>query len=89
MVQVIFILVLFTVVEPSFNAFEYNYEWQKADQSWTSEPAGLGVDFAYRVRYVGQDVANHFPKNPWTMPTDTWTNTDIKNRSGNRSLYFY
>ncbi len=68
----------FTVHEPSFNAFEYNYEWQKADLSWTSEPAGLGVDFAYRVRYVGQDVANHFPKNPWLFPTDTWTNTDKK-----------
>lgn len=68
----------FTVAEPSFNAFEYNYEWQNPDLSWTSEPAGLGVDFAYRVRYVGQDVANHFPKNPWTFHTDTWTTTDKK-----------
>jgi hypothetical protein len=68
----------FTVKEPSFNAFEYNYEWQKADLTWTSEPAGLGVDFAYRVRYVGQIVANKFPKNPWVFPTDTWTNTDKK-----------
>lgn len=68
----------FTVAEPSFNAFEYNYEWQNPDLSWTSEPAGLGVDFAYRVRYAGQDVANHFPKNPWTFHNDTWTNTDKK-----------
>jgi hypothetical protein len=69
----------FTVIEPSFNAFEYNYEWVNADgTTWTSEPAALGAEFVYRVRYVGQDVANHFPKNPWTMPTDTWTNTDKK-----------
>jgi hypothetical protein len=67
------------VIEPSFNTFEYNYEWQSgSDQSWISEKAGLGIDFAYRVRYVGQDVANHFPKPHWTMPTDTWTNTDVK-----------
>ena len=68
----------FTVAEPAFNAFEYNYEWQNPDLSWVSEPAGLGIDFAYRVRYVGQDVAKHFPKNPWVFPTDTWTNTDKK-----------
>ena len=68
----------FTVTEPSFNAFEFNYEWQKADLSWTSEPAGLGINFAYRVRYAGQDVANHFPQNPWVFQTDTWTNTDVK-----------
>jgi hypothetical protein len=68
----------FTVTEPSFNAFEYYYEWQRADLSWSSEPAGLGIDFAYRVRYVGQNVANHFPQNPWVFHTDTWTNTDKK-----------
>jgi hypothetical protein len=70
--------VTFTVIEPSFNAFEYSYEYQKADSSWQSEPGGLGIDFIYRVRYVGQDVANHFPKNPWTMPTDAWTNKPVK-----------
>jgi hypothetical protein len=68
----------FTVAEPSFNAFEYNYEWQNPDLSWVSEPAGLGIDFAYRVRFAGQDAAKHFPKNPWVFPTDTWTNTDKK-----------
>src|ERR1035437_3502935 len=68
----------FTVTEPSFNAFEYYYEWQRADLSWSSEHAGLGIDFAYRVRYVGQNVDNHFPQNPWVFHTDTWTNTDKK-----------
>ena len=57
------------VKDPSFNAFEYRYEWQKgSDGTWVTEPAGFDA-FAYRVRYAGQDVASHFPKNPWTIPT--------------------
>ncbi|HTX18575.1 MAG TPA: T9SS type A sorting domain-containing protein [Bacteroidota bacterium] len=67
-----------TVKAPSWNAFEYTYEWQKgSDASWVTEPSGFDA-FNYRVRYAGQDVASHFPKNPWTMPTDTWTNNDLK-----------
>jgi hypothetical protein len=66
------------VKDPSFNAFEYRYEWQKgSDGTWVTEPAGFDAN-AYRVRYAGQDVASHFPKNPWTIPTDTWTNNNVK-----------
>jgi hypothetical protein len=66
------------VKDPSFNAFEYRYEWQKgSDGSWVTEPAGFD-NFAYRVRYAGQDNPSHFPKNPWNMPRDTWTNNNIK-----------
>jgi hypothetical protein len=68
-----------SVKDPAFNAFEYTYEWQKgSDGSWVSEPTGLGGNFFYRIRYVGQDAASHFPKNPWTMPKDTWTNASPK-----------
>ncbi len=68
-----------TVKDPAFNAFEYIYEWQKgSDASWVTEPTGLGATFLYRVRFVGQDVASHFPKNPWNMPKDTWTNAITK-----------
>ena len=64
--------------DPGFNAFEYRYEWIKgSDQSWITEPAGFDAD-NYRVRYVGQDVASHFPVNPWNMPQDIWTNSNIK-----------
>ena len=67
-----------TVKDPGFNAFEYRYEWQKgSDGSWVTEPAGFDA-YNYRVRYAGQDAANHFPVNPWTMPTDTWTNDNVK-----------
>jgi Secretion system C-terminal sorting domain len=66
------------VSDPSFNAFEYRYEWQKgSDGTWVTEPSGFDA-FDYRVRYVGQDVASHFPKNPWNMPKDTWTNSPVK-----------
>jgi len=66
------------VKDPSFNAFEYRYEWQKgSDGTWVTEPSGFDA-FDYRVRYVGQDVASHFPKNPWNMPKDTWTNSGVK-----------
>ncbi|MHB1687297.1 MAG: T9SS type A sorting domain-containing protein [Ignavibacteriaceae bacterium] len=67
-----------TVKDPAFNAFEYRYEWQKgSDGTWVSEPAGFD-NFAYRVRYAGQDKASHFPVNPWLMPKDTWTNNAVK-----------
>jgi hypothetical protein len=66
------------VKDPAFNAFEYRYEWQKgSDASWVTEPAGFDA-YAYRVRYAGQDVASHFPQNPWNMPKDTWTNNNVK-----------
>ena len=66
-----------TLKEPTFNAFEYIYEWQKgSDQTWVTEPISFGVES--RVRFIGQDKANHFPVNPWIMPTDTWTNSETK-----------
>ena len=66
------------VKDPSFNAFEYRYEWQKgSDGTWVIEPAGFD-NFAYRVRFAGQDKPNHFPKIPWNMPKDTWTNNNLK-----------
>jgi hypothetical protein len=68
-----------SVKDPGFNAFEYRYEWQKgSDATWVTEPDALGTTDVYRVRYAGQDVASHFPKNPWTMPMDTWTNKPVK-----------
>jgi len=67
-----------TVKAPAWNAFEYTYEWQKgSDGTWVTEPSGFDP-FNYRVRYAGQDKASSFPKNPWTMPKDTWTNNDLK-----------
>jgi hypothetical protein len=67
-----------TVSEPGFNAFEYRYGfYDVSEAAWTSEPEGFS-NFAYRVRYAGQDAANSFPVNPWTMPVDTWTNSEIK-----------
>ncbi len=66
------------VKAPSFNAFEYRYEWQKgSDASWVTEPSGFDA-YAYRVRYVGQTGYSTFKSNPWTMPTDTWTNNNVK-----------
>ncbi len=66
------------VSAPSFNSFEYRYGFVRgADASWVFEPVGFG-DFAYRVRYVGQDVASSFPVLPWPMPQDTWTNSEDK-----------
>jgi Secretion system C-terminal sorting domain len=64
-----------TVKDPTFNAFQYIYEF-KSGSTWTAEPISFGVES--RVRFVGQDAPNHFPKNPWTMPMDTWTNNEIK-----------
>ncbi len=63
--------------DPSFNAFQYIYSFKKgSDNSWNNEPISFGVES--RVRFVGQDAPNHFPKNPWPMPKDTWTNNTIK-----------
>ena len=64
-----------TMKDPAFNAFQYIYEF-KSGSTWTSEPISFGVES--RVRFVGQDAPNHFPKNPWTMPKDTWTNNQTK-----------
>ncbi len=66
-----------SLVTPTFNTFEYRYAWRSQDGSWTFEPAGFG-DFAYRIRYIGQDGARSFPTLPWNMPTDTWTNQEDK-----------
>lgn len=66
-----------SLVTPTFNTFEYRYAWRSQDGSWTFEPAGFG-DFAYRIRYIGQDGARSFPTLPWDMPTDTWTNQEDK-----------
>jgi hypothetical protein len=67
-----------SVKDPSFNAFEYRYEWQKgSDATWVTEPSGFDAN-SYRVRYAGQDKASHFPKIPWNMPKDTWTNAATK-----------
>jgi hypothetical protein len=67
-----------TVKAPSFNAFEYRYEWQKgSDGSWVTEPSGFDA-YAYRVRYIGQTGPSTFKSNPWIMPTDTWTNNNLK-----------
>jgi len=61
------------VSTPGFNSFQYRYAYyDQSASSWVHESSGFS-DFAYRVRYVGQDAANHFPVNPWPMPTDTWT----------------
>ncbi len=67
-----------SVKDQTFNAFEYRYEWQKgSDATWITEPSGFDA-FNYRVRYAGQDVANHFPKIPFNIPRDTWTNNNLK-----------
>jgi hypothetical protein len=67
-----------TLKTPTWNTFEYRYEWQKGtDASWVTESSGFDA-YAYRVRYVGQDKASSFPHLPWTMPTDVWTNSGIK-----------
>ncbi|MBD3225953.1 MAG: T9SS type A sorting domain-containing protein [Caldithrix sp.] len=65
-----------TLNTPSFNAFEYRYAYIHGGE-WIHEPAGFG-DFAYRVRYVGQDEARSFPEIPWHMPMDVWTNDEDK-----------
>jgi hypothetical protein len=64
------------LVDPTFNSFQYRYGW-KNGSNWTLEPAGFG-DFAYRIRYIGQDAPRSFPVNPWVMPIDTWTNAETK-----------
>jgi len=74
-----------TLKEPTFNAFEYIYAWKKADGTWVNEPISFGVES--RVRYVGQDVANHFPINPWIMPQDTWTNNPLKPNDQEKDPY--
>lgn len=66
------------VKDPAFNAFEYRYGWVSSSNTWTLEPDALGTTDAYRHRFVGQDAARSFPINPWTMPTDTWTNAAVK-----------
>ena len=67
-----------TVQEPAFNSFVYRYGWVSGtDGSWVFEPAGFS-NFAYRVRFVGQDAARSFPFPNWNMPKDTWTNKEIK-----------
>ena len=66
--------------DPAFNAFQYIYEF-KSGSTWTSEPISFGVES--RVRFVGQDAPNHFPKNPWTMPKDTVDEQPDENGSGN------
>lgn len=66
------------IATPSFNSFVYRYAYKSgADGAWNHEPAGYG-EFAYRVRFIGQDTIRSFPVNPWTMPVDTWTNSQIK-----------
>ncbi len=68
-----------TVMEPGFNGFEYRYAFVDFSEStWTFEPSGFSAG-AYRVRYAGQDAVRSFPVNPWPMPEDVWTNTEIKN----------
>lgn len=66
-----------TVNTPAFNAFEYRYAFWHAGSEWVYEPSGFS-DFAYRVRYVGQDAARSFPVIPWSMPLDIWTNAEVK-----------
>jgi hypothetical protein len=67
-----------TVSEPSFNAFEYRYGYySESAAGWQLEPGGF-ANFAYRVRYAGQNEARSWPVIPWPMPVDTWTNTEIK-----------
>ncbi|GAB4287396.1 MAG: hypothetical protein Kow0098_03880 [Ignavibacteriaceae bacterium] len=67
------------ITAPSFNSFEYLYAFVDVSEgnAWTSEPFGFG-DFSYRVRFIGQDAPRSFPVNPWTMPVDTWTNSETK-----------
>lgn len=66
------------VLDPGFNSFMYRYAFSDVSAgSWTYEPSGYS-NFAYRVRYAGQDLARSFPVNPWDMPVDTWTNAEIK-----------
>ncbi|MBI4811389.1 MAG: hypothetical protein HY800_08140, partial [Ignavibacteriales bacterium] len=67
-----------SIYTPSFNSFVYRYAYVSGtDGSWYHEPAGYGA-FAYRVRFIGQDAARSFPVNPWAMPKDTWTNSEVK-----------
>ncbi|HES59080.1 MAG TPA: T9SS type A sorting domain-containing protein, partial [Caldithrix sp.] len=64
--------------QPSFNSFMYRYAfYDQSEGAWISEPSGFS-NFAYRVRYIGQDAARSFPVTPWPMPIDTWTNKEIK-----------
>jgi len=66
------------VADPAFNTFIYRYAFKDvSENAWTAEPSGFS-NFAYRVRYIGQDAARNFPIDPWTMPIDTWTNAEIK-----------
>jgi len=65
-----------SVYAPSFNTFEYRYAF-KHGGTWTHEPGGFGDD-AYRIRFIGQSAARTFPENPYSMPTDIWTNAETK-----------
>ncbi len=62
---------------PTFNTFVYRYAWRNSTGEWVYEPEGYS-NFAYRVRYVGQDAARSFPTPSWGMPVDTWTNKEVK-----------
>ena len=66
-----------TVVGPSFNGFEYIYEYYSAalDQI-VGEPTGYG--WAYRVRFIGQSGGANAFDQPYSAPTDTWTNAEDK-----------
>ncbi len=64
-----------TVNGPSWNGFEYRYAFTQ-DGSFNHEPGGYG-DFAYRVRYVGQDGDRSFVQ-PYSAPTDTWSTVEDK-----------
>lgn len=67
-----------TVNGPSWNGFEYRYTFRDVSEaSFTPEPAGLGSDFVYRVRYAPMTGARAF-NSPYNMPQDTWLNKDDK-----------
>jgi hypothetical protein len=77
-----------TVMEPSFNSFEYRYAYySESEESWQFEPDPLGTDFVYRVRYAGQDAARSWPVNPWPMPQDTWTAENSKEDQSEENPY--
>jgi hypothetical protein len=66
------------IMPPAFNSFIYRYGFYDVSAaSWTFEPEGFS-NFAYRVRYIGQNNPRSFPFSPWNCPTDTWTNAEVK-----------
>jgi hypothetical protein len=65
-----------TVQEPSFNAFEYRYAYSDTSGGFVYEAdTGPGGAWGYRVRYVPMDAPHSFTQNPYTAPTDGWTNS--------------